>query len=378
MSGLKARIRGNTIYAEGHIEGVRVQKSTGLKKGADKKRVDTVLMNIYYEEVAKIKGKRPPDGGRSSYRVESNSGPTLKEVYELYVTRATYMDNSNKYMAERWVKFIGGERKLTELTPLELEKIRRQAFYVEGKPRVADATQHKQLNVLQGMINHGRRLHSLEKLTIEKPSGESPEVISYWEEDDIWKVLEAAKGSCIEPLFQLCLLMGARTKEAMTLEWRHVTLRGPDDSELILHSRKRRNGELKGRQLEMPEPVYECLTRYAQVYGQEGRVIRQEDGKPWWLPADHDAHGGAVTTGVRNRYKEILRKAGVKYIRPYDMRHTFATRMKNLRCDQDELQRFLGHSTPAMTQRYAHLTPDRKRSIIRGLSKPIKADSDGS
>lgn len=55
------------------------------------------------------------------------------------------------------------------------------------------------------------------------------------------------------------------------------------------------------------------------------------------------------------RFEEYEKKLGVK-IRPYDLRHSFATIYLRQGGNPFSLQYTLGHSTMAMTQRYVHLT----------------------
>ena len=51
-------------------------------------------------------------------------------------------------------------------------------------------------------------------------------------------------------------------------------------------------------------------------------------------------------------------------VRWHLLRHTFASHvMQTGRVTLYQLQRWLGHSTPVMTQRYAHLAPDFRGGI---------------
>ena len=43
-----------------------------------------------------------------------------------------------------------------------------------------------------------------------------------------------------------------------------------------------------------------------------------------------------------------------------------------------EVQSILGHSTPVMTQRYAHLQPDHLRRAINALDEKLKSSRDRS
>jgi len=71
---------------------------------------------------------------------------------------------------------------------------------------------------------------------------------------------------------------------------------------------------------------------------------------------------------VRGPFNAALRKSGLKKIRPHDMRHTFASHFMMKGGNILTLQRVLGHSTLAMTLRYAHLAPDFMKDEMRKVS----------
>jgi len=58
-------------------------------------------------------------------------------------------------------------------------------------------------------------------------------------------------------------------------------------------------------------------------------------------------------------------KAGLSDVRLHDLRHTFASTLINNGRSLYEVQQLLGHSTPRMTQRYAHLSNE---SLMKAIS----------
>ena len=49
------------------------------------------------------------------------------------------------------------------------------------------------------------------------------------------------------------------------------------------------------------------------------------------------------------------------------MRRVFATTLKTKGADLDDIKEYLGHKSLDMTMRYAHITSDRKKRVIRLL-----------
>lgn len=58
-------------------------------------------------------------------------------------------------------------------------------------------------------------------------------------------------------------------------------------------------------------------------------------------------------------------KAGLEDVRMHDLRHSFASFLVNAGCALYEVQKILGHSSGAMTQRYSHLS---QASLMRAVS----------
>jgi integrase len=62
-------------------------------------------------------------------------------------------------------------------------------------------------------------------------------------------------------------------------------------------------------------------------------------------------------------------KAALSDFRFHDLRHTFATRLAQAGVDLYKVQRLLGHKTAAMTQRYAHHSPESLREGVLILER---------
>lgn len=70
--------------------------------------------------------------------------------------------------------------------------------------------------------------------------------------------------------------------------------------------------------------------------------------------------------GLATHLGRSIRKAGIVDFRPHDLRHTAASRFQRANGDLRLTQALLNHSSPKMTVRYAHVTPDDLREgLIR-------------
>jgi integrase len=60
-----------------------------------------------------------------------------------------------------------------------------------------------------------------------------------------------------------------------------------------------------------------------------------------------------------------------KDFRPHDLRHTFASWGVSNGIDLYQIQQLLGHSTPQMTQRYAHLDEGGIKASVNHISEKM-------
>src|SRR4051812_4376126 len=60
---------------------------------------------------------------------------------------------------------------------------------------------------------------------------------------------------------------------------------------------------------------------------------------------------------LHQRLEGACRRAGLRAIRWHDLRHTFASHLVMANVPLRQVQDWMGHSTMAMTMRYAHLMP---------------------
>jgi integrase len=89
--------------------------------------------------------------------------------------------------------------------------------------------------------------------------------------------------------------------------------------------------------------------------------------------------GPVITEGrsCRQWFEKSCEKAEITGLRPHDLRHTFATRLRQNRVHLEDIARLLGHDLErhAMTARYAHEDLDILREAVESLV-PTKTETD--
>ena len=69
--------------------------------------------------------------------------------------------------------------------------------------------------------------------------------------------------------------------------------------------------------------------------------------------------------GFEKTWKRALKAAGIPYFPPYNLRHTFATRLNAAGATDLTIAQMMGHSTPSILQTYAKAVDSIRRDAIR-------------
>jgi integrase len=79
-----------------------------------------------------------------------------------------------------------------------------------------------------------------------------------------------------------------------------------------------------------------------------------------------------ISTGLKTAWGHILKRANIMGFRWRDLRHHFASRLVQHGVPLNTVRDLLGHSSIAMSLRYAHLAPDQRREAVAMLNqRPI-------
>ena len=82
----------------------------------------------------------------------------------------------------------------------------------------------------------------------------------------------------------------------------------------------------------------------------------EADTCPWIFP--NPATGKPFET-IYHSWNTARQSVGLGDVRVHDLRHSFASALVNRGATLFDVQKLLGHSSPQMTERYAHLTQGR-------------------
>ena len=81
---------------------------------------------------------------------------------------------------------------------------------------------------------------------------------------------------------------------------------------------------------------------------------------------------------VKRVFNPALKAAGLRRIRFHDLRHTAGSQMVMAGVDLRTVQKILGHRTPLMTMRYAHLSDEHMAEAAAKLQDRLKRKPDSA
>ena len=147
-------------------------------------------------------------------------------------------------------------------------------------------------------------------------------------------------------LFQFFLWTGMRTSEVVALTWADIDfsnntiriVRAKTQAAAKAETTKTVSGT---RTIKLLEPAKQALLNQQMLTGDTDTIF--------WNP--HDSLPWKGDLPIRRLWMIILKKANVRYRRPYQTRHTFASRMLSAGESLRWLSHYLGHSSVMMTER---------------------------
>ena len=158
-------------------------------------------------------------------------------------------------------------------------------------------------------------------------------------------------------LIGFLMYTGARRHEAMNSEWQHINLGDKDWYVPITKSGKPRHIVLNGKAIEIIQRAEKLQLK------KHGHIMQ-------WLFVNPQTH--KPYRCIFHKWNRIRNELDLQNMRIHDLRHSFASTLVNNGATLYEVQKLLGHSRSATTERYAHLA---NRRLQRAASLIDKAYS---
>jgi integrase len=149
----------------------------------------------------------------------------------------------------------------------------------------------------------------------------------------------------LTPAVLLSMNTGLRRGELLKLRWSSVDITGR-----LLTIEGANAKSRQTRHIPLNDEAISVLTRWHEQSGDGHRVFE-------------------IATGLKTAWSHLLKRAQINAFRWHDLRHHFASRLVQRGVPLNTVRDLLGHSSVAMSLRYAHLAPDQRREAVAKLNE---------
>jgi integrase len=283
---------------------------------------------------------------------------TFKAMTERYVREKEAAKKKNirsdKHIIVRLLAAFGETTPLTEITSPKITDYRLARLTMvspKTRKRLEPATVNRELQVLRGMLRMAASEDCgyLEKAPTVKMEKEPEGRLRFLTEDEAVRLLEECRKSAEHPistnrsprlhaLVVVALHTGMRRGELCGLVWNRV-----DFSRGVIQLEKTKAG--RRREIPMNRAVYDALSALDKA----GERV---------FPSTY-----------RTAFDHAVERAKIHDFTFHGLRHTFASWLTMKARPLKEVSELLGHSSVKMTERYAHLAPERLRDAVSVLDE---------
>ncbi|EDP75360.1 site-specific integrase [Hydrogenivirga sp. 128-5-R1-1] len=332
------RKRGKVFYFEFMYKGQRYYEKIGVVS----KTVAKEIANEIRSRI--IRGEYIPQKER-----KTTFSDAVRVYIEWYRKKSTAREKSkeeNIRRARRLEEFFGS-RKLSQISTFLVESYKKKRLEEGVKPQ----TINMELNILGSILRRAKEagLFDGELPKIEKFRNADRERLRFLSEREAQRLISACP-EWFKPVVIFALNTGLRAGEIFSLRWEDV-----DFERGVITVREASSKSGKVRKLPMNATVKKLLQGLERK--EHGYIFTNRFGLPYKYE----------DKTYRRVFKTACEKAGIKDFRFHDLRHTFASWVAMNSKDIYAVQNLLGHSSPSVTKRYAHLTDDYLRSVVESV-----------
>ncbi len=173
--------------------------------------------------------------------------------------------------------------------------------------------------------------------------------------EEVDQLLTAARDDRDRLLLLFALHTGARAGEQLAVEWGDIDWA----KRIVFFKRARTRGQTgptkSGKKREVPLTGTLLSALRAMGAAGPGLIFGDVHGQPLRIGQLHEC------------LWRTLKSAGLRRVRWHDLRHSFASNLAAKGVPIPQIQRWMGHSTIAMTMRYVQFAPDGNRMLIGAL-----------
>lgn len=333
--------RGNKWYIYvTYPDSRRFRKSVGTKKEAERieQKIRSEILNGKWEIV-------------------ETKEMLFNELVEQYLEYAKASKAESSYRSDGY-RIKGhllpyfGNMPLKSITPQMVDEFKAMRVGQGAAPKTINHDLINLSHMLKMAIRWGYLEHnpasSVVKLKVPK---NPPKFLS---QDEIQRLIEAAKLSHIYPLIMTALHTGMRKAELLNLKWTDI-----DFQQGVITVQNKTDWHTKNykhRIFQMTPALQQTLEEHKLAQDENG--VDCEYIFTW--------KGERILQDIRKSFGSIVKAAGLKNVTLHSLRHTFASQLAMAGVPLMDVQQLMGHQSFETTLRYAHLSEGHvKKQVLK-------------
>ena len=292
---------------------------------------------------------------------------TFAEVFEKYIVQAQQDKKTRTYNTElllykNWLSKIIGTMSLRDISPFILETLKKNMADAGRSPRTITYALALTRQVFNYARNHDLFNGDNPVSKVKKPSSDNRRV-RYLSQEEANLLLEELrkKSQQLHDMALISLHCGLRAGEIFNLRWDDINFR--DNTIFIKDTKSNHN-----RNAIMTEDVKNLLQKKVKEASTELVFVSSR---------------GKQITEISRTFDRVIESLGFnknvsdtrKKVVFHTLRHTYASWLVMSGADLYTVQKLMGHSTIAMTERYSHLAPDYLKKAVSGFEKYVDKNS---
>lgn len=312
---------------------------------------------------SKLKSELVLGVGRSKQLMGDRSGITLSEFAEKQylpyakAKKRSWKDDENR-LRQRILPLFG-ERVMSDIKRAELVQFH-LALKAEG---LSGATCDHFLKLVRRIYNlaiewEALSTNPLEKIKLFNEPNQVENLLSDEELNRLMTTLYTYPNQRLCRIARFLLATGARMNEALRAEWSNINIEKRIWLIPALQSKSKKV---------ISKPLNDAAIRLLR------EIQPDESLRSGYLFANPAT--GKPLTSIHKGWKAIRKAAGLPHLRIHDLRHQYASMLVNSGRSLYEVQQLLGHSSPQVTQRYAHLSTATLQEAANAASDRLEAAS---
>lgn len=257
---------------------------------------------------------------------------------------------------------VFGERRIDRITRAEITEFQ-HGLISSG---YAGSTCNRTINLMKTIFNAAMRWDVL-------PPGTNPcsgirlfteasgceRYLTQSELARLFQILEDNRNKMVCQIIRLLILTGARKREILDLRWSEVNLVNKTIS-IPPH----RSKSMKLHVIPLSDVAADII------------ASQPKDPELPWVFFNPKTRRPIVCFYAA--WDGIRQRAGIRDVRVHDLRHSYASFLVNAGRSLYEVQKLLGHHSPKITMRYAHLSPGALRDATSVVGDLVKSINDSA